>query len=231
MFPEGAALLRILEQNTNGELGTLFDLRNIRPKDREIEQKYEITGKHSVDRRFAEILDKIAPAARKLRYSVEKCTVFAGVDQYYVVKGRGGSATFRYRFSANVPAELTVKTQLRQGTNLIRSEFNLAIPDAEVQHVRAFMSVVCTLAQSAKHFCIYQSGMFWTLHNADGLRCEVVVYKVGELNKAASHVFIEIEPKDFESPEEAIATIRGLETGLRLRGMRCNKSIAEIFGS
>lgn len=230
-FPEGAALLRMLFRDTNGELGRVFDLQNIPPPQMEIERKYELTGTEDIEERMASLCDQIGPLAKKLGWR-RRQTVFSGVDQYYVVTVPGFEAIFRHRFSANVPAELSVKIQIKRGKNTIRGEFPLILPDSNTQDVRAFMAVVCRLAspRKSKHFCVHQSGVFWTLSNPSGVRTEIVAYKVGRVSEPASRVFVEIEPKEFDNPEQALQIIGRFETALQLKKMRCDKSIAEMFG-
>jgi CYTH domain-containing protein len=229
VFPEGAALLYTLFRGTNGELGAMFDLKDIPPKKREIERKYEITGSDGVDHRMTTTLGKIAKLLDEQRLRVERFQPFVGIDQYWVLEGPKAKATFRYRFSANVLPELTAKVQLIEGMNEQRAEFDLDLRDADVQNVRAFMATVCLFAPDHRHFCIRQSGHFWKLLDSSGRSAEVVLYKAGLLRSDESRVFTEIEARNFEKPEEALASITDIEAILELQAFRCEQSIAELF--
>ncbi|MGH7174766.1 MAG: hypothetical protein ACREGR_00195 [Minisyncoccia bacterium] len=229
-FPEGAALLHNLFRGTNGELGAMFDLSNVPPKKREIERKYEIGGREGVDQRMTVVLSRMATLLEEKHLVVKRFQPFVGIDQYWILELDGRKVTYRYRYSANVLSELTVKAQIVTGQNEQRAEFNLDLRDADVQSVRAFMSTVCGFVPGAKHFCITQSGHFWKLLDTNGRSAEIVLYKVGLLKKEASHVFCEIEARNFDKPEDAIASIEEIEGTLGLSESRCDKSIAEIFG-
>ncbi len=228
-FPEGRALMHQLFRGTNGELGAMFNLADIPPKKREIERKYEVGGTDSVDHRMTVTLSRIGPLLQQHNLQVRRFQPFLGIDQYWVLQGPRGKATFRYRFSANVLSELTVKVQMKEGENEQRAEFDLDLRDADVQNVRAFMSTVCLFAEH-KHFCIHQSGHFWKLMDALGRSAEVVVCKVGLLKQPANRVFVEIEARNFEKPEDAIESIVSIEGALSLTDKRCDKSIAELYG-
>lgn len=229
-FPEGAALLWTLFRGTNGELGAMFDLSNVPPKKREIERKYEIKGDDSVDHRMTVALSRIGPLLEEHNLKVKRFQPFVGIDQYWVLNGSKGKATFRYRHSANVLPELTAKVQMKQGENEQRAEFDLDMRYADVQNVRAFMSTVCMFAADFSHFCVHQSGHFWKLVDAKTRSAEVVIYKVGLHTQVASRVFAEIEARNFEKPEEALQSIDDIEKVLGFSSSRCDKSIAELFG-
>ena len=228
-FPEGAALLHSLFRGTNGELGAMFDLANVPPMKREIERKYEIKGPEGVDQRMTRMLGRLANLLETGKLTVKRSQPFVGIDQYWVLARDGRKATFRFRYSANVLSELTVKAQIEEGQNEQRAEFNLDMRDADVQSVRAFMATVCAFVPHAKHFCVTQSGLFWKLLDSKNRSAEVVVYKVGLLKEEASHVLCEIEARNFEKPEDAIESIEEIEKTLDLADSRCEKSIAEIF--
>jgi hypothetical protein len=227
-FPEGAALLHSLFKGTNGELGAMFDLAHVPPKQREIERKYQIQGTDGIDHRMTVILARIGSLLEERQLKVQRFQPFIGIDQYWILQGNGKRATFRYRYSANVLPELSAKVQIRRGENEQRAEFNLDLRDAEVQNVRAFMSTVCLFA-SHNHFCITQSGHFWKLLDSKGRSAEVVLYKVGRLKEEATRVFCEIEARNFEKAEDAVQSIDEIEKILDLKSARCEQSVAEMF--
>lgn len=239
-FPEGAGLLHILAKGTNGEIGEMFDLSKLSPKQREIERKYELPTNGDIEYAMVGMVNTVTRllvqsgrenVTLREMHSI-RFSQFVGVDQYWIITKKNVAATFRYRFGSNKPGELTAKIQLKNGENEQRGEFDLDVSNADMQNVRAFMSVVCLFAEEHewKHFCIRQSGNFWSFRSPSGRKTEIVVYKAGLLKEKTARLFVEIEPKGYESPTEALEIIGRLEKQLDLSDSRQAKSFAELFG-
>ncbi len=230
IFPDGANLIAMLQNATSNQLGRTFDLSTIGQSMSEIERKYDV-GKDDITADWSRWLAKVASLVndRAIQKS-EMLITFAGIDLYYLVEGhRDDQYNFRYRFGSNQPPNLEVKWQLEKENNESRGEVKLKVGDTKPDNVRALMAVVGTLSKSCHHFCIHQSGNIWNFRTQSAL-VEVVVYKVGPLEKHSTHVFVEIEPRKYNDAEHALKVISWFEKRLGLEQYRCRESIAEIFG-
>ena len=230
-FSDGSALLDIIRGTISGEIDELFDLSRLPRKMLEIERKYRLTqDKEKVDVAIAGFLAKFGKFLAEGKAKINKFITFAGVDQYFIVRKNESEYAFRYRVGANRPPQLTVKFQMHKGSNLIRGELNINVRYEEPERIRAFMAVICSLADSYQLFSIQQSGNIWILEEADGNLIEVVVYRVDRVPEAQQvEGFVEIEPLNSKNAEMVVATIDKYEKALELSDLVCAESIADIF--
>lgn len=228
---DGSALLDILRGTMSGDIGQLFDLSKLPRKMMEIERKYRLThDSEKVDVAIAEFLSRFGKLIVEGGVVVDKFITFVGVDQYFLVEKNSSDYVFRYRVGANRPPQLTVKFQVNKGSNLVRGELNLNIRYEEPERVRAFMAVICSLADKYQLFSIQQSGNIWNLKETDGNLIEVVVYRVDRVpDPQQVEAFVEIEPLNSKNAEMVVATIDKYEKILGLGTLTCKESIAEIF--
>lgn len=230
-FSDGFALLDIIRGTISGEIDELFDLSKTPRRMLEIERKYRLTSdKDKVDIAIAGFLAQFGKLIIDGGVTVDRFITFAGVDQYFLVNKNTSEYAFRYRVGANRPPQLTVKFQMDKGSNLIRGEINLNIRYEEPEKVRAFMAVICSLADSYQLFAIQQSGNIWNLKEPDGNLIEVVVYRVDRIPESQQvEGFVEIEPLNSKTAEQVVATIDKYEKALGLTDLICKESIADIF--
>ncbi len=227
----GSALLDIIRGTISGEIDDLFDLSKLPRRMMEIERKYRLTeDKGKVDLAIADFLSRFGKFLLEGGIKINRFITFVGVDQYFIVKKNESEFIFRYRVGANRPPQLTVKFQIKKGSNLIRGEINLNIRYEEPERVRAFMAIICSLGDSCQLFAIQQSGNIWNLEEADGNLIEVVVYRVDRVPQAQQvEGFVEIEPLNSKTAEQVVATIDKYEKALGLSNLVCQESIADIF--
>lgn len=230
-FSDTSGLLAILEGTISGEIDELFDLSKLPRKMIEIERKYRLTEeKDKVDIAIVGFLSRFGKFITDGGITIDKFITFAGVDQYFIVKKNDSEFIFRYRVGANRPPQLTVKFQMKKGSNLIRGEINLNIKYEEPEKVGAFMAVICSLGDAYQLFSIQQSGNIWILKEPDGNLIEVVVYRVDRVPSSQQvEGFVEIEPLNFKNAEQVVATIEKYEKTLGLTNLICEESIADIF--
>jgi len=228
---DASALLDLITGAVSGKLNEPFNLTQLPRKMMEIERKYCLTQTaQSIDMAITKFMGCFGHFLEDQKIVVESLITFVGVDQYFIVQSNNKESIFRYRVGANRPAQLTVKFQTEQGSNLIRGEINLNIRYEEPDKVRAFMAVVCGLADSYQIFAVQQSGNIWITKDSEGNLVEVVVYKTARITPPEKlEAFVEIEPLNSENIPGVIKTIKKYEKALQLSDLTCKESIAELF--
>lgn len=226
-----SALLDIISGTITGSLDELYDLSKLPRKMMEIERKYRLTPEDgNVDLAMTDFMARFGKFQKDQKIAIEKLTPFAGIDQYFIIKKGKNESIFRYRVGVNRPPQLTTKFQVIRGSNLIRGEINLNIRYEEPEKVRAFMAVICGLADSYQIFGITQSGNIWITKSPEGSLVEVVVYKVSRITPPEKlEAFVEIEPLNSKNIPGIIETIEKYEKALQLSDSICEESIAELF--
>ena len=232
-YPDGAFLLDLLTRASNDNVNELPELMSIGRRTTEIERKYRIRMEESEDVNTATLYTRRLSQALSVitneELPIKAHQTFTGVDQYLVTKSPSGDElVYRFRFGSNRPPTLAVKFQKVKGDNEVRGEVSIPLPKAEPSHVRIFLSTIAVLAPEHHFFAIHQTGSFWEII-FEGRLVEVVIYRVGRVGEEARDIFIEIEPLEYRTPEEAVARIDSLETLLELTEFRCQESIAELY--
>lgn len=225
------ALLQILIGAADGDINKPFDLNKLPRKMMEIERKYWLVeeGK-SMDWTITNFIWRLMTFFSNQGITIQRLITFVGVDQYYIIQKNGRESVFRYRVGANRPPQLTVKFQTVQGSNEIRGEINLDIRYEEPENVRAFMAVICGLADGFQLFSIQQSGNIWVVNDEKGIMVEIVVYKVASITQPEKiYAFAEIEPLNSENIPGVLVTITRYQNGLKLGKFICKESIAQLF--
>jgi hypothetical protein len=230
-FPDTAGLLAILLGTIDGRIDKLFDLSELPRKMMEIEKKYRLTtDKNNIDVAISKFFSRFGKFLEEGEVTVEKLITFVGVDQYFVANKNNDEFIFRYRVGANRPPQLTVKFQIKKGSNLVRGEINLDVKYEEPEKIRAFMAVICALGDSYQLFAVQQSGNIWIIKEPNGNLIEVVAYRVKEISSSSkTDCFVEIEPLNSKNIEQVVATIEKYEKALQLTDLVCEESIADIF--
>lgn len=228
---DASALLDLVVGTITGSLQEPFDLSKLPRKMMEIERKYRLPPENqSIDLAITNFMARFGAFLKNQNVSIEKLITFVGVDQYYIIKRKKKESIFRYRLGANRPPQLTVKFQTTQGSNLVRGEINLNVRYEEPEKVRAFMAVICGLADSYQIFAVQQSGNIWITKDAAGNLVEVVAYKTARITPPEKiEVFVEIEPLNSKNIPGVIETIEKYEKALQLGDFACEESIAELF--
>jgi len=229
-FPDASALLDLLTGANDDGLDELFDLTKLPRKMMEIERKYCLTANNeSVDIALTDFMASFSKFREEKDISIESMITFVGIDQYFIIKRKGKESVFRYRGGANRPPQLTVKFQTSQGSNLVRGEINLNIRYEEPEKVRAFMAIVCGLADKFQVFAIQQSGNIWIIKD-EIMLVEIVAYKVARIKPPGKiEAYVEIEPLNSKDIPGVIRIIEKYEKALGLTGSICEGSVAELF--
>jgi hypothetical protein len=223
-------LLQIFAGALGSEVNQPFDLSQLPLKLKEIERKYRLTNEpKEVDQAITKFFGRFSRLVEERKVLIKKLLVFVGVDQYFVITKGEKKFVFRFRFSSIRSAELGVKFQIKQGSNLVRGEINLAVKPEQAEKVRAFLAVLCELGDAYKFFTVESDGNIWILQELDGETVEVVAYRAWSSSPKKIGGFVEIEPLNAKSAEAAIAIIDKYEKALDLSGLVCPESIAEIF--
>ena len=230
-FVDASALLELMIEVSGEPLDKLFDLSKTPRKMLEIERKYRLTSDaQSADMAITDFMARFGKFLKDQGISIEKLITFVGIDQYFVIQRNDKESIFRYRLGANRRPQLTVKFQTTQGSNLVRGEINLNIAHEEPEKIRAFMAVICGLADHYQVFAIQQSGNIWITKTPEGTLVEVVAYKVARVTPPEKlEVFVEIEPLNSKNIPGVIETIERYEKALQLENSICEESIAELF--
>lgn len=222
--------------NKDGGLTQLIDLSMLACNSNmiEIERKYKLpTTNESINHELAMLFAKVGGFVVKKKLRVLKLTNFVGIDQYYIFEAPSGDEYhFRYRSGANRPPQLTVKYQLKHGSNLARGEINVKVDTATPDSVRAFMSVIAVMTcKKPITFANQQSGQIWIVCDPKtNQKVEIVVYRVRRITQTELHgAFAEIETLGVSDVGLATSIIDRYEAGLKLRNRRCPQSIAEMF--
>ncbi len=211
-------------------LGSMLSLESLPPKLQEIERKYLLGEGVKSTRAHAGFIAKIGIFLEKKReLPIILSTEFVGIDEYYIIRINGTRLTFRLRMGANRPLELGVKFAIARKGNEHRGEIPLKISENKPETVRFLLSVLAHTDPKAQVFAITQRGIIWHIEDPRGI-LEVVCYTVERANDASEpRVFGELEAIKWKDAETALALVCTYEKIFRLQGVRCRKSIAELY--
>jgi len=233
VFSDGAVLLDILLGMADGDMSQLYDLSKLKSGMVEIERKYYLpeTPNRTADEAVVRFLGAFGAAFASDHVTIERCVPFVGIDQYFLMYKQDDTFTFRYRLGANRRPQLTVKLRTGGDPHECRGEINLDVSNVHPETVRAFMAVVCRVAERYQNFFVQQSGMLCIVHDASFRKnVEVVVYKVHRSQpREKTLAFVEIEPYEPDNVTQALSIIEFYEKELKLDGHECHESVAELF--
>lgn len=228
----GAIGSTLLGTTTDG-LHSLSDLSKIKRQDMEVERKY-LLGKPGESIALIEtaFINKITGFITTSGYPLVSKVTFSGVDQYFRARTSSRRFDVRYRIGMNRGPELTLKFKIDRSSTDVRGEVNLKVGNTRPESVQQFISaLVGPLDPKALVFPLKCIGNIWVIKDKSGDEVEFVIYTYEILGRSeTAHVFLEIEALENDNVETALRQIKRFERMLGIEKLRCNKSVADIFG-